>query len=177
MVFGMGGLCAQAQPSDGASVDKLVKTAVYVCQQNDRVVLANVPPPQSLQSPARCVVHEVSSVLTETPAVQGYPTPSAVNLSGGVNAYVSTAVQRQRDGTRAQILRAELRSAQLHLQALSGEYREGKPQRLPNETNRNYVARVMQLKQNIRLAQSNITALSRELYTAGSWGQYAQSAR
>ena len=85
-----------------------------------------------------------------------------------VGMQVPPNVQWQRDLGRKRILLAELSSAELRLQTLKAEYRDGQPERLGNERNyQKYLDRTAELQQNIRLTEASIAALRREINTIG----------
>ena len=100
------------------------------------------------------------------PPMWNDPQRTANTLVVGIQ--VPPNVQWQRDLGRKRILLAELSSAELRLQTLKAEYRDGQPERLGNERNyQKYLDRTAELQQNIRLTEASIAALRREINTIG----------
>jgi len=77
---------------------------------------------------------------------------------------VDDSAQKNRDLERRQILDTELKTEQKKLADLTGEYKNGEPDRLGNERNfAKYQERTASLKQDINRTQQNIDALQREI--------------
>ena len=185
MSFGM----AHAQTaSEAGFTQPTIQNTVYVCEQQGVTVLRNTPPTSAQARQMQCTrktmktkvapPQNISRSTTSTmprlnsagvpiaPPMWNDPQRTANTLVVGIQ--VPPNVQWQRDLGRKRILLAELSSAELRLQTLKAEYRDGQPERLGNERNyQKYLDRVADLKQNIRLTEANIAALRRELNTVG----------
>lgn len=93
---------------------------------------------------------------------QGRP---AANGARSESARVDDAEQRARDADARAILEAELRKAEARLADLRLEYRDGEPEKRPEELRNppRYQERVAALKDQISRAESDVAALKREL--------------
>jgi hypothetical protein len=77
---------------------------------------------------------------------------------------VDDATQKARDNDRKQILTDEVKSEQLKLAGLRGEYNNGQPERRGDERNyAKYQERTAALKDSISRSEKNLEALNREL--------------
>ena len=185
MSFGM----AHAQTaSEAGFTQPTIQNTVYVCEQQGVMVLRNTPPTSAQARQMQCTrktmktkvapPQNISRSTTSTmprlnsagvpiaPPMWNDPQRTANTLVVGIQ--VPPNVQWQRDLGRKRILLAELSSAELRLQTLKAEYRDGQPERLGNERNyQKYLDRTAELQQNIRLTEASIAALRREINTIG----------
>ena len=185
MSFGM----AHAQTaSEAGFTQPTIQNMVYVCEQQGVTVLRNTPPTSAQARQMQCTrktmktkvapPQNISRSTTSTmprlnsagvpiaPPMWNDPQRTANTLVVGIQ--VPPNVQWQRDLGRKRILLAELSSAELRLQTLKAEYRDGQPERLGNERNyQKYLDRTAELQQNIRLTEASIAALRREINTIG----------
>ena len=185
MSFGM----AHAQTaSEAGFTQPTIQNTVYVCEQQGVTVLRNTPPTSAQARQMQCTrktmktkvapPQNISRSTTSTmprlnsagvpiaPPMWNDPQRTANTLVVGMQ--VPPNVQWQRDLGRKRILLAELSSAELRLQTLKAEYRDGQPERLGNERNyQKYLDRTAELQQNIRLTEASIAALRREINTIG----------
>ena len=185
MSFGM----AHAQTaSEAGFTQPTIQNTVYVCEQQGVTVLRNTPPTSAQARQMQCTrktmktkvapPQNISRSTTSTmprlnsagvpiaPPMWNDPQRTANTLVVGIQ--VPPNVQWQRDLGRKRILLAELSSAELRLQTLKAEYRDGQPERLGNERNyQKYLDRTAELQQNIRLTEASIAALRREINTIG----------
>ena len=185
MSFGM----AHAQTaSEAGFTQPTIQNTVYVCEQQGVTVLRNTPPtsaqarqmqctrktmktkvapPQNISRSTTSTMPPLNSVgVPIAPPMWNDPQRTANTLVVGMQ--VPPNVQWQRDLGRKRILLAELSSAELRLQTLKAEYRDGQPERLGNERNyQKYLDRTAELQQNIRLTEASIAALRREINTIG----------
>ena len=185
MSFGM----AHAQTaSEAGFTQATIQNTVYVCEQQGVTVLRNTPPTSAQARQMQCTrktmktkvapPQNISRSTTSTmpslnsagvpiaPPMWNDPQRTANTLVVGMQ--VPPNVQWQRDLGRKRILLAELSSAELRLQTLKAEYRDGQPERLGNERNyQKYLDRTAELQQNIRLTEASIAALRREINTIG----------
>lgn len=185
MSFGM----AHAQTaSEAGFTQPTIQNTVYVCEQQGVTVLRNTPPtsaqarqmqctrktmktkvapPQNISRSTTSTMPPLNSVgVPIAPPMWNDPQRTANTLVVGIQ--VPPNVQWQRDLGRKRILLAELSSAELRLQTLKAEYRDGQPERLGNERNyQKYLDRTAELQQNIRLTEASIAALRREINTIG----------
>lgn len=185
MSFGM----AHAQTaSEAGFTQATIQNTVYVCEQQGVTVLRNTPPTSAQARQMQCTrktmktkvapPQNISRSTTSTmprlnsagvpiaPPMWNDPQRTANTLVVGIQ--VPPNVQWQRDLGRKRILLAELSSAELRLQTLKAEYRDGQPERLGNERNyQKYLDRTAELQQNIRLTEASIAALRREINTIG----------
>ena len=185
MSFGM----AHAQTaSEAGFTQPTIQNTVYVCEQQGVTVLRNTPPTSAQARQMQCTrktmktkvapPQNISRSTTSTmprlnsagvpiaPPMWNDPQRTANTLVVGIQ--VPPNVQWQRDLGRKRILLAELSSAELRLQTLKAEYRDGQPERLGNERNyQKYLYRTAELQQNIRLTEASIAALRREINTIG----------
>ena len=185
MSFGM----AHAQTaSEAGFTQPTIQNTVYVCEQQGVTVLRNTPPTSAQARQMQCTrktmktkvapPQNISRSTTSTmprlnsagvpiaPPMWNDPQRTANTLVVGIQ--VPPNVQWQRDLGRKRILLAELSSAELRLQTLKAEYRDGQPERLGNERNyQKYLDRTTELQQNIRLTEASIAALRREINTIG----------
>ena len=185
MSFGM----AHAQTaSEAGFTQPTIQNTVYVCEQQGVTVLRNTPPTSAQARQMQCTrktmktkvapPQNISRSTTSTmprlnsagvpiaPPMWNDPQRTANTLVVGIQ--VPPNVQWQRDLGRKRILLAELSSAELRLQTLKAEYRDGQPERLGNERNyQKYLDRTAELQQNIRLTEASIAALRRKINTIG----------
>ena len=185
MSFGM----AHAQTaSEAGFTQPTIQNTVYVCEQQGVTVLRNTPPTSAQARQMQCTrktmktkvapPQNISRSTTSTmprlnsagvpiaPPMWNDPQRTANTLVVGIQ--VPPNVLWQRDLGRKRILLAELSSAELRLQTLKAEYRDGQPERLGNERNyQKYLDRTAELQQNIRLTEASIAALRREINTIG----------
>ena len=185
MSFGM----SHAQTlSEAGFTQPTIQNTVYVCEQQGVTVLRNTPPTSAQARQMQCTrktmktkvapPQNISRSTTSTmprlnsagvpiaPPMWNDPQRTANTLVVGIQ--VPPNVQWQRDLGRKRILLAELSSAELRLQTLKAEYRDGQPERLGNERNyQKYLDRTAELQQNIRLTEASIAALRREINTIG----------
>ena len=185
MSFGM----AHAQTaSEAGFTQPTIQNTVYVCEQQGVTVLRNTPPTSAQARQMQCTrktmktkvapPQNISRSTTSTmprlnsagvpiaPPMWNDPQRTANTLVVGIQ--VPPNVQWQRDLGRKRILLAELSSAELRLQTLKAEYRDGQPERLGNERNyQKYLDRTAELQQNILLTEASIASLRREINTIG----------
>ena len=174
--------------SEAGFTQPTIQNTVYVCEQQGVTVLRNTPPTSAQARQMQCTrktmktkvapPQNISRSTTSTmprlnsagvpiaPPMWNDPQRTANTLVVGIQ--VPPNVQWQRDLGRKRILLAELSSAELRLQTLKAEYRDGQPERLGNERNyQKYLDRTAELQQNIRLTEASIAALRREINTIG----------
>ena len=185
MSFGM----AHAQTaSEAGFTQPTIQNMVYVCEQQGVTVLRNTPPTSAQARQMQCTRKTMKTKVAPPQSISRSTTSTMPSLNSAgvpiappmwndpqrtantlvVGMQVPPNVQWQRDLGRKRILLAELSSAELRLQTLKAEYRDGQPERLGNERNyQKYLDRTAELQQNIRLTEASIAALRREINTIG----------
>ena len=126
---------------------------VYRCAN----VYTNQPDPTQ-----RCVALSPANVTV----IEGTKTQSPTATAS--SARLDEASQKQRDAQARLVLEAELQKAQQRHVDLLTEWRQGEPERRPDEARQaaKYQARVEQLRQSLERSQADIAGLERELARA-----------
>ena len=138
----------------GLCTAAMAQQAVYRCGQE----YTNAPadPRQCERLPEQPAVTVIPG--TRVQAATAAPAPSSA-------ATVSAMPQRQRDAMARSVLQAELEQTRERHQRLLQEYRQGEPERLPEETldPQRYRERVARLQAAVERAGRDVRSLEREI--------------
>lgn len=111
----------------------------------------------------RCVALSSANVtVIEGTKTQASPRSSSAAAS---TTQIDDAAQKERDAQAKLVLETELQKAQQRHAELLTEWRQGEPERRPDEVKQaaKYQARVEQLQQSLTRSQADIAGLEREL--------------
>lgn len=157
------------RPSAGTESPRPASTAGGIYKYKDDAgndIISAVPLPG--RTPVAIIPPATGSTTARTPATvspSGSSPPSSSVSMAEPSFKVSGDSQRGRDDLRRRILEDELANEMSLIAAVKGSYNDGQPVRLPEESAnpRLYDERIKRLGEELRIHQSNITALQREL--------------